>query len=267
MLFRSRGEVANQESRRLWKPVADEVYLQEIGEKIATDAPVTAVAVHNGAVYVVVGGAVKSLRDGSLADANGAPSGVKRMWMLGGAIWITAENGTYRFTNGNWSRVDEKTFTDLCIHLGQVYGATRDDVFRFEAGRFVNIRPAEGYLSSDSTMVMEDFTQVLANPVRIGPVERIASYSGTLYLLRPGELALLDGKTFVENPVDWGMMPSPVTRDLLALGSRLYLATDRGVAVLRGMALTTLRGADGLPFEDATCLAEGFDGEIGRAHV
>lgn len=258
----ARGEVANLESRRLWKPVADEAYLQEVGEKFATDAPVTAVAVHNGAVYVVVGGTMKSLRDGSLVEANGAPTGVKRMWSLGGAIWTAAGDGTYRFADGHWSRVDEKTFTDLCVHLGQVYGATRDDVFRLEEGRFVNLRPAEGYLSSDSTMMMEDFTQVLANPVRIGPVERIASYSGTLYFLRPGELALLDGKTFVENPVDWGRMPSPVARDLLALGSRLYVATDRGVAVLRGMALTTLRGADGLPFEDTTCLAEGFNGDL-----
>jgi len=30
---------------------------------------------------------------------------------------------------------------------------------------------------------VEDFSQVLADPVEIGPVERIASYSGTLYLL------------------------------------------------------------------------------------
>lgn len=256
------GEVANQASRRLWKPVADTVFLQEVGEKVATDKPVTAVAVHADALYAVTGGTMKYLRDGKLVDANGAPADVTRMRSLGGALWAATENGTHRFADGKWSRVDEKSLTDFCVHLGEVYGATRDDVFRFESGRFVNIRPARGYLSSDSTMVMEDFTQVLANPVRIGPVARIASYSGTLYLLRPGELALLDGKTFVENPVDWGMMPSPVTRDMLAVGSRVYVATDRGVAVLRGMALTTLRGADGLPFEDTTCLMEGFDGDL-----
>jgi hypothetical protein len=38
--------------------------------------------------------------------------------------------------------------------------------------------------------------------VEIGPVERLASYSGTLYLLRPGQLALLDGKTFFPDPMD-----------------------------------------------------------------
>jgi hypothetical protein len=102
----------------------------------------------------------------------------------------------------------------------------------------------------------------LADPVEIGPVERIASYSGTLYMLRPGKLALLEGKTFVPDIADWGALPSPVTRDLLALGSRLYVATDRGVGVLRGMALTSLRGPDGLPYEDTTCLAAGFDGDV-----
>src|SRR5262249_35501917 len=129
-------------------------------------------------------------------------------------------------------------------------------------GKFVNVRPEGGYLSSDSTVVMEDFSQVLADPVSIGPIDRIASYSGTLYLLRPGSLALLEGKTFVTDPVDWGTLPSPVTRGLPAQGSRLYVTTDRGLGVLRGMAMTALRGLDGLPFEDTTCLAEGFDDDL-----
>jgi hypothetical protein len=256
------GVFTNTEQRRLWKPVSDEVYLQETGEKIATDKPVTSVAVYKDRLYAVVGGTMKTLRDGVFKDAERAPAGGRRMRSLGGALWAATENGTYRFADDSWARVDEKPFNDFCVHLDQVYGATRDDLFRFQDGKFINVRPAGGYLSSDSTVVMEDFTQILADPVEIGRVERIASYSGTLYLLRPGELALLEGKTFVEDPVDWGMLPSPVTRDLLALGSRLYVATDRGVAVLRGMALTTLRGSDGLPFEDTTCLAEGFDGDL-----
>jgi hypothetical protein len=242
--------------------VADEVYLQEIGQKIPTDKPVTSVAVHKDTAFAVVGGTMKTLSDAVLNDADGAPSGVKRMRSLNGVLWVSGENGTYRFTEGKWSRVDEKSFNDLCVHLGEVHAATREAIFRFEGGKFINIKPTSGYLQNDSTMIMEDGTQVLTDPVEIAPVDRIASYSGTLYLLRPGELALLEGRTFVENPFDWGMMPSRVTRDLLALGSRLYVATDRGVAVLRGMALTTLRGSDGLPFEDTTCLAEGFDGDL-----
>src|SRR5439155_27275870 len=156
----------------------------------------------------------------------GAPKGVRRLRSLGGALWAASEEGAYRLAGSAWERIDTRRFTDFCLHLDQVYGATRDELFRFENGHFVNTRPAEGYLSSDTTLVMEDFSQVLADPVEIGPVERIASYSGTLYLLRPGRLALLEGKTFVTDPIDWGMLPSPVTRDMLVQGSRLYIAND-----------------------------------------
>jgi hypothetical protein len=81
-------------------------------------------------------------------------------------------------------------------------------------------------------------------------------------MLRPGGIALLEGKTYVADPIDWGTLPSPAARDMMALGSRLYVATDRGLGVLRGMAMSSLRGTDGLPFEDTTCLAEGFDGDL-----
>ena len=236
--------------------------MQEVGEKIVTDKPVAAVAVYMDTAYVVTGGALQHLRDGALKDMNGAPAGVKRLKSLGGALWAVTEKGTYRYASDAWERVDERAFNDFCVHLGNVYAATRSEIFRFDGGKFVNIKPAGGYLSSDTTVMMEDGTQVLADPVEIAPVGRIASYSGTLYLLRPGGLALLEGKTFITDPVDWGALPSPVTRDLLALGSRLYVATDRGLAALRGMALTTLRGPDGLPYEDTTCLAEGFDGDL-----
>lgn len=256
------GDPANSSPHRLWQPVADTVFLQEIGHKIATDKPVTAVAAHGDAVFAVVGGVMKIVSTGALQDAAGAPAGVKRLRSLAGALWASSENGMYRFAEGKWTRVDERPFTDFCVHLGQVHAATRDDVFRFDGGKFVSLKPVGGYLQNDTTMIMEDGTQVLTDPVEIGPIERIASYSGTLYLLRPGSVALLEGKTLVESPVDWGALPSPVTRDLLTRGSRLCVATDRGVAVLRGMALTTLRGADGLPYEDTTCLAPGFDGDL-----
>jgi hypothetical protein len=256
------GAYTNTESRRLWKPVADEPYLQEIGEKVFTHKPATSIAIYQDTVYVVVGGTLKALHQGVLMDVPGAPATINRLRSLGGAIWAAADKGSFRFAGNEWARVDERPFTDACVHLGQVYAATRDSILRFEGGKFVDIRPTGGYLSTDTTLVAEDFSQVLADPVEIGPVDRIASYSGTLYLLRPGGLALIEGKTFVPDPVDWGTLPSPVTRDLLSLGSRIYVATDRGVAVLRGMALTTLRGADGLPYEDTTCLAEGFDGDL-----
>ena len=247
---------------RRWKPVADDVYLQEFGERILTQRPITAVETHGKEVYAVVGGTLMALRSGVLEPVTGAPAGITRLKSLGGDLWASTGDAAFRYTDGAWKQVASQPFVDFCMHLGAVHAATRDDVFRFDGTAFTNIRPESGYLSSNSTLLMEDFTQLIADPIRIGPIERIASYSGTLYLLGGGRISLIEGMTFVPDPVDWGMMPSRTARDMLALGSRLCVATDRGVAVLRGMALTTLRGEDGLPYEDTTCLAEGFDGDL-----
>src|SRR5438270_3995805 len=65
--------------RKLWKSVADDVYLQEIGAKIPTDKPVTAVAVLGNNVHVVIGGGLKILHDGVLAESASAPKGVRRL--------------------------------------------------------------------------------------------------------------------------------------------------------------------------------------------
>jgi hypothetical protein len=82
-------------------------------------------------------------------------------------------------------------------------------------------------------------------------ITRVASYGETLYVHGPGRLTIFDGTRFgarnvwnwpVEKVWDWGELPSLNTRDILSLGSRLYIATDRGLGVLRGMSLTQLRG-------------------------
>jgi len=258
-------EVAAAE-QRLWKPVADRVYLQEVGEKVKTDKPVTGVAACKGDAYAIVGGGLRVLRGGALAEVANAPKSLSLLRATKDALWAVAASGTYRLADGKWTRVTETPFVDLCLHGGSLYGATTDAVFRWngrtQPGAFVDIKPKGGYLSTDSTVIMEDGSQVLADPVRVGPILRLASYSATLYILQPGRLGLISGKTFVTNPVDWGQPASRNTRDMLAYGSRLYIATDRGVAVLRGMALTALRGTDGLPCEDTTCLAMGFDRDL-----
>ena len=252
----------NAAEPRLWRSVPDSPYLQEVGTKIVSGQPVTAVAVLETKVYLVEDGALKVLNGQTLENAEGAPAGIRRMKALAGALWAATDKATYRLSGNKWELVDDRPFQDFCFHLGKVYGATHDEIFQFASGRFVSLRPTEGYKSSDETVLTEDFQQVLVDPVQLGPIDRIASYSGTLYLLRPGSLALLEGTTLVTDPIDWGTLPSPVTRDLVAQGSRLYIATDRGVGVLRGMAMSGLRGSDGLPYEDVTCLAEGFEGDL-----
>ena len=194
-----------------------------------------------------------------------APAGLLRLFVLDGKLWGATDDALYLFKDRARSadKVFEGKIVDMCMHNGVVHAATRDDVYRYANGAFVNIKPKSGWLSSNTTMIMEDGSQVLIDPVRLGPIERIASYSGTLYLLQPGGLTLLDGATFVTEPVDWGAMPSRKHRDMLVLGSRLMTATDRGIAVLRGAALTSITGKDGLPCENTTCLAAGFDADSG----
>lgn len=254
---------AGQPATRLWKPVADSVYLQESADKFPTAMPATSVAWHGGKFHVVVGGALKRVEEDGLMDVGSAPGAISRIRSLQDQLLVSADDGAFVMSaSGAWRKVLGLPLKDFCLHLDRIYGASADAVFRLEPTGFVNIQPKEGYLSSDTSVVMEDFSQLLADPVEIGPIDRIASYSGTLYLLRRGRLALLEGRTLVTDPVDWGMLPSQQARDMISVGSRLYVATDRGLGVLRGMAVSSLRGPDGLPFEDTVCLAQGFDGDI-----
>ena len=86
---------------------------------------------------------------------------------------------------------------------------------------------------------------------------------GRLTIFAGGRFGGLDMYGFpADQAWDWGALPSREIRDSLVMGSRLFLATDRGVAELRGMSLTTFGDAQGLPYEDATCLARGFTNDL-----
>ena len=249
-------------SPKLWKPQSDDVYLQEVAGKVPSDRPVQSVAVHNGQCLAVIDGKIYKLANDALSAGNLSPVGVKRLISINGDLWALAADGIYRMKSDIWQKIDSQEYVDLCFHLGNIYGATKEEIFRLENDHFVSIKPKGGYYSSDVTMLMEDGSQLHADPVRLGPVMRIASYSGTLYVLQPGRLILFDGLVVNQDFIDWGQLPSQTTRSLLAIGSRLFIGTDKGLGVLRGAALTSLKGTDGLPVENTTCLARGFDNDI-----
>src|SRR2546427_7170460 len=83
---------AEPQQTRLWKPVADEVYLQEVGEKVVTQQPITCVAVESETVYAVIGGQVQILRNGSLQLDSGAPTSVGRLRTLNNDLWALAQS-------------------------------------------------------------------------------------------------------------------------------------------------------------------------------
>ncbi len=168
---------------------------------------------------------------------------------MDGSLWALTSNGIHRLKEKKWRKIDDQEFVDLTMHHGVLHGATQEEIYRLENDRFVSIKP-------------EDSTQIHADPVKLGPITRIALYSGTLYVLQPGKLILFDGVIAKNDFIDWGLLPSKNTKDMLSFGSRMFISTDQGLTVLRGAALTTLKGKDGLPVENTTCLEQGFNGDI-----
>lgn len=252
----------NMSSQHLWKPQPDDIYLQEVEKKIPTDQPIKSVAVYNGRCYALIDGRIQLLGDDAFNAEINAPVGVKRLLALNGDLWALASEGIYRLKDNKWQKIDNQEYVDLCVQQGVIHGATKEEIFRLENDQFISIKPKGGYYSSDVTMKMEDGSQIHADPVRLGPITRIASYSGTLYILQPDRLILFDGLVVNQDFIDWGRLPSKTTTDLLGLGSRLLVSTAKGLGVLRGASLTILKGSDGLPVENTTCLAKGFDDDV-----
>ncbi len=249
-------------TKQLWTPQKNEVYLQEVSEKITTDKAVEGVAGAGDQCYALMEGKIYTVENGNLNLDKNAPTGINRIVSANGDLWALASDGIFRKKNDVWKILENQEYVDVCVHDGIVHAATKEEIFRLENDKFVTTKPAGGYYSSNSTNLMEDGTQMFSDPVELGPIYRIGSYSGTLYVLRPGKLVSFDGLEVNEDFIDWGHLPSKVTRDMLCMGSRLFVSTDHGLAVLRGAALTTIKGTDGLPVENTTCLVQGFADDI-----
>lgn len=245
-----------------WRPVADEVYLQETGTQVASEEPLVAVAFYENTLFASTGETVYELDGDRLVQARNAPKGITRFRVLNGALWGLSDKGLYRYAGDKPEKVGEGAFVDACLVRGKVYAATEDDVYMFEDGKLTNIKPEAGFRSSELTFMMEDGTQVLMEPEKIGPVKRMACYSETLYVMRPDELVLLNGDRVDTRTIEWGLPPSSEFRDMIALGNELLIATNKGIAELRGSAMTTLNGEDGLPYEELTCFARGFNNDL-----
>jgi hypothetical protein len=247
---------------RYWNPVPDEVYLQEIAHKIPTDQPITGVGTYMGECLVIIGNRIHQLQNGKFIESKNAPLEVNRLINLRGDLWALDNTGIYKLEETGWEQIDGQKYVDLCLHSGELYGATSEEIFRLEENKFVSIKPEGGYYNSDITMLMEDGSQLHADPVRLGSIDRLQSYAGTLHILRPGELVQFDGKIVNTDFIDWGKLPSKNTRDLQSFGGRLFVSTDKGLAELRGASLTNLKGEDGLPVENTTSLTLGFGNDL-----
>jgi len=246
----------------LWQAAEDDVYLQEVSQKVFTDSPIQSVAEIAGECYAVMNNNIYILVDDKLNPVSSAPKSVNKLINKSGNLWALSSSGLYKLEDDSWKLIDNKEFVDLTIHNGTLHGATMEEIYKLENDKMVSTKPEAGYFTSNTTMMMADGSQVLADPVRLGPISKIASYSGSMYVLRPGRLVLFDGKMVNQDFIDWGTLPSRKTNDMISMGSRLFISTDRGLSLLRGAALTTIKGTDGLPYENTTSLEMGFDGDL-----
>lgn len=223
-----------------WEAVPDDVYLQETSVHVTTEAPLTAVAAFDGAVFVGDAKGVLRLEGERLVRDKALPGGVTRLKVLDEALYAATPEGLWEYDGSAWARIAGEPVADMCLHLGGIVVASGNGVYRVEGDGLAPI--------------IEDLRE---------PVEGVASYSGTIYFRHAKRLGLIDRGEAVYEIADWGAMRHGITtRDMLSVGSRLVVATDEGLAVLRGMTWHAVTGAEGLPYEDTTALAEGFDGDL-----
>ncbi len=227
----------------------DDVFLQETGRQVPSPVPLTAVALDNGDIFAGTAQGLLRLRGENWAEVPALRDPIQRLIAAGGHLWAMTPAGLYRRDADSWKRIAGEPVTALGGHRGEVVTATSRRLWRVRGDSLEPLTQAESPFA----------------------ISGLVSHCESLYLLGAGRLTVFGqggfgGRDVYDFPSDqtwdWGDLPSPNTRDLLSLGSRLIVATDRGLGVLRGMTMTTLRGEQGLPFEDTTSLAAGFTNDL-----
>ena len=244
-----------------WKAIRDDVYLQEVSERVETVVPLLAAAVLGGVLYVGTDTGVLRLEGNQLLAAGGPAAGVSRLKALNGALYAFAADGLWRWAGGTWTQLSEEVFSDGCVHLGRVALASGAHLYQLDGELLtkLNERPAGPPFSGFAS-----YSEILFDMARSQPILGVASYAETLYVRHERCVGLLqDGKLIYGDTSDWGHLPAGSgTRDLLALGGDLYVPTNKGLSALKGMSWFTITGKDGLCYEDTTCIAEGFAGDF-----
>jgi hypothetical protein len=163
------------------------------------------------------------------------------MRTVGNALWVMTKSGLHRFSEGTWTVAAEGEFADVCGFNGEVIAAKDNRLYRWLDDK------------------MEPWS--VEDPA-VGPIHALACHTDTIYCLGFDRVFLFDGLRFVsqrQEVTEFGSLPSKDLRDMISLGDRLIVGTHIGLGVIRGTAATSILGFDGLPYNEITCLAKGFD--------
>ncbi len=231
------------------KAIPDEVFLQEVDWQIPTQKPLSAVACGVGKTFTGGSEGLFEVIDHTLVKVASVEGEVLRLVSAGKEVWAITTSGLFHFDESTWKFIQKGDFSDAAIFNTHIVVASGNRLMA---------------LNKETLSPLTTNTSPFA-------IRRLASFNDSLYLQGGNRLTFFDGaqiggRDAYDSPADlgwdWGLLPSQNIRDMLALGPCLYLATDRGLGVLRGMSLSSIRGADGLPFEDVTCLARGFTNDL-----
>lgn len=226
------------------EPVPDAVYLQEVGRKIVIDTPLHAVAVRGGTAFVGSAERVSFVMGPWLMSMDDWPDNVELLASSGDSLWavsrVDSEAHLFKEEAAGWKKLNQIDVLDITSHLGETI-----------------VLDADGKLWKIQNDKLEPYADGRSD------LRHLASYSESLYVATSNGIGVWTGSRIEwDEVIDWGNQPLGTISDLLPIGSRLYIGTDRGLAVLRGMTLDVIRGEDGLCYEDIRCLAEGFDGDL-----
>ncbi len=234
--------VANQ----AWRPIQDNVFLQEVGYKIPSKTPITAVALLENTVYVGTDTGISIVQGMErlvpLTKGDAPTSPVHRLTTVDDTLYAITTAGVYRFKQGQWAVITHFPAVDVVAWGGKTLIGTTDALYE----------------------VTRDGTQELMPvPKKTGTLHAMETHAASVFLYTDQGLWCFDGKTFTqEQLLESGELPSQNVRDMQHLGSRLFFATDKGLGRLRGTILSTIQGKDGLCYEDTVTLAAGFGGDL-----
>jgi hypothetical protein len=234
---------------RSTRPVPDLPYLQEAGWQVASATPLTAIAIHRGTVVAGTASGLLRLDGRQWVPVAGPTQGVQRLVVAGDRLWAITNPGLWVQDPGGWRPVTTETVGDVVGFRDEVYAAAGSELRRVRERSLEAVPGGKARFNIVRLVVHQDLIHAVGGG-RVSP-HALGRFGGEDAYTWPADLGW-----------DWGEPPSKVTRDALPLGSSLVIATDRGLGILRGMSMTSVRGEQGLPFEDTLSLARGFTNDL-----
>ncbi len=229
-----------------WQPIRDAVFLQEVGYKIPSQKPLTAVAMLNDTVYVGTETGVSVLQGLTtltpLTEDAAPTCAVQQMATVGDALYVMTAEGTYRFQGNEWTHLSTLRALDVVEFAGDILFGMENALYK----------------------VTQDWIkEVAALPKKTGALRAMETHAASVFLYTDDGLWCFDGKHFTNKQlIEFGELPSKEVRDMRHLGNRLFFATDKGLGVLGGTAASAIQGKDGLCYEDTFTLTAGFGGDL-----